>query len=304
VTALADEFPRRLIARVTGWPRSSLYHEPRERADAARLDAAIQNLAGAWPTYGYRRITAMLRRDGWRVNGKRVLRAMARLGLAAKPHPRKPRTTHSDHNFQRFPNRVSELTVAKPDEVWVADITYVKLQRDFVYLAVLMDVFTRQIRGWELSRSLEGHLTIAALDRALRHGTPQIHHSDQGVQYAATDYVERLTAHRVSISMAHVGCPEENGYAERLMRTIKEEEVALSDYQDFADARRQLGTFLDDVYNRKRIHSALGYLTPAEFADDWHEQHNQDLSSESPSRGVRSKRGPATVTPNDSHHKH
>jgi transposase InsO family protein len=214
----------------------------------------------------------MLRRDGWRVNRKRVLRAMHRLGLAAKPHERKPRTTQSDHDFQRFPNRVAELTVAMPDEVWVADITYVKLQRDFVYLAVLMDVFTRQVRGWELSRSLDGSLTLVALDRALRLAKPTIHHSDQGVQYAAHDYVERLRASGVSISMAHVGCPEENGYAERLMRTIKEEEVALSDYQDYADARRQLGTFLDDVYNRKRIHSALGYLTPAEFANYWHSQ--------------------------------
>ncbi len=275
MTALADEFPMRLITRVTGWPRSSLYHEPRERADVAKLDAAIQDLAGAWPTYGYRRITAMLKREGWRVNRKRVLRAMHGLGLAAKPHEHKPRTTQSDHDFQRFPNRVAELTVTKPNGVWVADITYVKLQRDFVYLAVLMDVFTRQVRGWELSRSLDGRLTLNALDRALRHGPPGIHHSDQGVQYAANDYVERLVANRVNISMAAVGCPEENGYAERLMRTIKEEEVALSDYQDFADARRQLGAFLDDVYNRKRIHSALGYLTPAEFADHWHQQRNK-----------------------------
>lgn len=211
----------------------------------------------------------MLRRAGWTVNRKRVLRAMTRLGLAAKPFERKPRTTNSDHEFPRFANLVASLDVSRPDEVWVADITYVKLQREFVYLAVLMDVFTRQIRGWELSRSLDGRLTLAALNRALQRGTPGIHHSDQGVQYAATEYVNRLLVNQVNISMATVGCPEENGYAERLMRTIKEEEVALSDYRDFVEARRQLGTFLDDVYNRKRIHSALGYLTPAEFADQW-----------------------------------
>jgi putative transposase len=269
VTALAADHPTRLIARVTGWPRSSLYHLSRERADAARLDEALGRLAGAWPTYGYRRLTALLRREGWRVNRKRVLRAMKKLGLAAKPFERPPRTTQSDHDFPRFPNRVAELEVARPDDVWVADITYVRLAKDFVYLAVLMDVFTRQIRGWELSRWLDGSLTLAALDRALRRSTPRIHHSDQGVQYAATAYIERLATRRVSISMAKAGCPEENGYAERLMRTIKEEEVALSDYQDFADARRQLGRFLDDVYNRKRIHSALGYLTPAEFAERW-----------------------------------
>jgi putative transposase len=272
VSRLSEEFPGRLITRVTGWPRSSLYHQPRERADEATLEAAIQELAGAWPTCGYRRLTAMLRRSGWRINRKRVLRAMHRLGLAAKPHSRRPRTTQSEHDFQRFANLVAERTVAQPDEVWVADITYVRLSRDFVYLAVLMDVFTRQVRGWELSRSLDGRLTLTALERALREGKPQIHHSDQGVQYAAHEYVERLRSNAVKISMAHVGCPEENGYAERLMRTIKEEEVGLSDYQDFGDARRQLGRFLDEVYNYKRIHSALGYLTPAEFAEQWQTQ--------------------------------
>ena len=132
-----------------------------------------------------------------------------------------------------------------------------------------MDVFTRVIRGWELSRSLDGGLTLAALGRALRRGRPEVHHSDQGVQYAATAYTDRLTAVGAAISMAAVGEPEENGFAERLMRTIKEEEVALTEYRDYADARRQLGRFLDAVYNRKRIHSALGYLTPAEYEQQW-----------------------------------
>jgi transposase InsO family protein len=134
-----------------------------------------------------------------------------------------------------------------------------------VYLAVLMDVFTRVIRGWELGRSLDGGLTLSALGRAVRHGRPEIHHSDQGVQYAATAYVERLAAVGAAVSMAAVGVPEENGSAGRLMRTVKEEEVALTEYRDYDDARRQLGRFLGAVYNRKRIHSALGYLTPAEF---------------------------------------
>jgi putative transposase len=141
-----------------------------------------------------------------------------------------------------------------------------------VYLAVIMGVFTRRIRGWELSRALDGALTLAARKRALRAGAPQIHHSDQGVQHAATEYVARLRGRGVAVSMAAVGQPEENGYAERLMRTIKEEEVALSDYQDFGDARRQLGRFLDAVYNRKRIHSALGCLTPAELERHWRGQ--------------------------------
>jgi len=159
--------------------------------------------------------------------------------------------------------------VVRPDQVWVADITYIRLQRDFVYLAVIMDVFTRSIRGWQLGRSLEQELTLRALNQALQKRTPEIHHSDQGVQYAATDYVQRLQDCRAQISMAAIGEPRENGYAERLMRTIKEEEVALTEYRDFADAWQQLGRFIEAVYNVKRIHSALGYLTPAEFEEQW-----------------------------------
>jgi transposase InsO family protein len=191
------------------------------------------------------------------------------LGLAAEPAKRRVRTTDSDHPFPRYPNLAAELAVTRPDQVWVADITYVRVRVEFVYLAVLMDVFTRCVRGWELGRSLDQALTLAALGRALRRGRPEIHHSDQGVQYAAAEYVRELTAVKAAISMAAVGEPRENGYAERLMRTIKEEEVALTEYHDYADARRQLGRFLDRVYNRKRIHSALGYLTPAEFEHQW-----------------------------------
>jgi transposase InsO family protein len=159
--------------------------------------------------------------------------------------------------------------VGRPDQVWVADITYIRLMNEFIYLSVIMDVFTRCIRGWHLGRSLEQELTLTSLEVALERGRPEIHHSDQGVQYAATAYVEMLIAAGAAISMASVGEPEENGYAERLMRTIKEEEVDLSEYEDFSDALRGLGWFLDDVYNRKRIHSSLGYLTPAEFEQQW-----------------------------------
>jgi len=267
--ALAADYPVRLVCRATGWPRSSLYLQAAVSADEAELRAALARLAGAWPTYGYRRLTAMLRREGRVVNGKRVRRLMAELGLTGKVPARRVRTTDSGHAFPRYPNLVADLVVTRPDQVWVADITFVRLRSGFVYLAVLMDVFTRAIRGWELGRSLDQSLTLAALGRALRGGRPEVHHSDQGVQYAATAYTDRLAEAGAAISMAAVGEPEENGYAERLMRTIKEEEVALTEYEDYADARRQLGRFLDDVYNRKRIHSALGYLTPAEFEQQW-----------------------------------
>lgn len=270
MTALSSEYPVRWLCRLFTCPRAAVYRRAEEAGEEeGRLRAAVLRLAGRWPTYGYRRITALLRRGGWVVNGKRVRRVMRALGLAAEPPPRRVRTTDSDHPFPRHPNLVAGLAVTHPNHVWVADITYVRVRAEFVYLAVVLDVFTRRIRGWHLGRSLDQSLTLAALNRALGGHTPAIHHSDQGVQYAATRYVERLTGRGVAVSMAAVGKPEENGYAERLMRTIKEEEVALTEYADFADARRQLGRFLDAVYNRKRIHSALGYLTPAEFEQQW-----------------------------------
>jgi transposase InsO family protein len=246
---LATAYPVRLICRATGWPRSSLYRRAVPPADEGRLRRAVRRLAGAWPTYGYRRLTAMLRREGWTANRKRVRRVMAELGLRGHRPPRKVRTTDSAHAFPRYVNLVVGLAVARPDQVWVADITYVRVQTEFLYLAVVMDVFTRTVRGWELSRSLDQALTRTALERALRSRCPEIHHSDQGVQYAATAYVERLSGLGVALSMAAAGQPEENGHAERLMRTIKEEEVELTEYRDFADARRQLGRFLDAVYN-------------------------------------------------------
>ncbi len=258
----------RLLCEALDVHRSSLYHEPRPEEDRP-LREALVGLAGEWPTYGYRRLTVMLRRQGHTVNAKRVRRLMGEMGLSGEPPPRRPRTTDSVHGFPRFPNLVESLEVVRPDQVWVSDITYIRLKKEFIYLAVLMDVFGRSIRGWNLGRSLELELTLVALMRALERARPEIHHSDQGVQYAATAYVEALTAVGASISMAAVGEPRENGYAERLMRTIKEEEVDLTEYEDFADALRQLGRFLDEVYNRKRIHSSLGYLTPSEFEQQW-----------------------------------
>ncbi len=270
---LAGSYPIRLLCQLLGVPRSSVYYQAQPVPDAeAMLKAVLLDLAGEWPTYGYRRLTVMMRRLDWPVNAKRVRRWMDELGISGAPPSRSRRTTNSKHAFPRFSNLVQNLEITRPDQVWVADITYIRLRRDFVYLAVLMDVFTRSIRGWHLGRDLDQNLTLAALERALAVTVPTIHHSDQGVQYAATAYVQRLQGLGVTLSMATIGEARENGFAERLIRTIKEEEVYLSDYQDFADALRQIARFLDDVYNIKRIHSALGYLTPREFEEQWREE--------------------------------
>jgi putative transposase len=266
---LADTYPIRLVCRLLGAPRSSVYYVPQPAVDEAMLKTALLDLAAEWPTYGYRRLTQMMKRLGWVVNAKRVRRFMDELNLTGAPPVRKTRTTNSEHAFPRYSNLVKDLKVRRPEQVWVADITYIRLRDEFIYLAVVMDVFTRSIRGWHLGRDLEQGLTLAALERALVVAVPTIHHSDQGVQYAATLYVERLQKLGVKLSMATIGEPRENGFAERLVRTIKEEEVDLSDYRDFAEARSQIGHFIDAVYNVKRIHSSLGYLTPQEFEERW-----------------------------------
>jgi transposase InsO family protein len=276
---LAKSYPLRLVCRLLGVPRSSVYYAPKPPPDETLLANAVLDLCEEWPVFGYRRITWMLRRLDWKVNAKRVRRIMADLGLGGLAPARGVRTTNSAHAFPRYGNLVKDLNIQHPEQVWVADITSVKLPKEFVYLAIVMDVFTRIIRGWHLGRSLDQGLTLAALERALVFGTPRIHHSDQGVQYAATAYVERLQSRGVLLSMAKVGEPRENGYAERLMRTIKEEEVTLSDYRDFAEARRNLEQFIDAIYNVKRIHSSLGYLTPREFEARWQERQAMATTS-------------------------
>lgn len=265
---MAEQYPKAVVCRALGVARSSHYHRPDPSPDS-ELRTALQGVCSDFPCYGYRRAAAELRRRGWVVNRKRVARLMKALNLQAKKAVRKRRTTNSEHSFPRYPNLVELLVVQRPDQVWVADITYIRLGNGFVYLAVVMDVFTRAIRGWHLDRSLDQSLTLTALQKGLQTHCPEIHHSDQGIQYAASAYTDLLQQHGILISMAEAGEPTQNGYAERLMRTIKEEEVDLSDYQDYHDAYRQIGHFLEDVYMRKRVHSSLKYLTPAEFESQW-----------------------------------
>jgi transposase InsO family protein len=266
---MGNAYPKAVVCRVLGTSRSSQYYQPKVMDDS-ELEADIHQVCAQFPRYGYRRVTAELKRRGWQVNHKRIARRMAKLGLQARmPTPRKCRTTDCDHSYPRYPNLVKELQVERPDQVWVADITYIRLHKEFIFLAVVMDVFTRCIRGWHLDRTLDQSLTQEALCKALESHCPEIHHSDQGVQYAAHRYIEILQGHAIQISMAEVGEPTQNGYAERLMRTIKEEEVDLSEYEDYHHAYRQIGQFLEDVYMRKRVHSSLNYLTPAEFEINW-----------------------------------
>jgi len=258
--------PIELGCHLVGLSRSSYYYQS-QRKEEQQLEADIRMVSGKYPTYGTRRVTHQLRRQpyGYVVNRKRIRRIMSKLSLLRPVKRRKYRTTDSNHPYPRYKNLVEGLVITHPDQVWVSDITYIRLGQEFVFLAVVMDVFTRAIRGWALSRALDGELTLTALKLALKQHCPEIHHSDQGVQYAANHYVQLLISHNVQISMAAVGKAEENGYAERLMRTIKEEEVDLSDYRNFEDAHQQIGRFIEDVYMTKRIHSSLGYLTPVEF---------------------------------------
>jgi len=263
-------YPIGQACKLIGLPRSSYYYRSK-KADESQLVADVKEVTGQYILYGTRRVRSQLRRApyGYSINRKRVQRIMRLEGMLRPTKRRKQRTTNSEHPYPRYSNLVKELEIVRPEQVWVADITYIRLGSGYVYLAIVMDVFTRLIRGWGLSKALDQFFTMDALNMALQDHVPEIHHSDQGVQYAAHAYVDRLKEYEVQISMAAVGKAEENGYAERLMRTIKEEEVDLSEYKDYADAHCQIGRFIEDVYNRKRIHSSLGYLTPVEFEAMW-----------------------------------
>jgi len=260
----------KMACDTVGLARSTYYYRSHPREDG-QLGQDIETVAWQFPKYGTRRVSQQLRRApyAYRINRKRTQRIMRQKQLLRSVKRVRYRTTNSAHPYPRYPNLVKNLDITRPEQVWVCDITYIRLAQGFVFLAVIMDVFTRAIRGWNLSRSLDVDLTLAALQRALSVCIPEIHHSDQGVQYASQAYTEVLHQYGIQISMAAQGKAEENGYAERLMRTIKEEEVDLSDYQDYHDAYQQIGRFIEDVYMTKRIHSALGYLTPAEFETAW-----------------------------------
>jgi transposase InsO family protein len=265
------------LCRLFQVPRSSFYYRSTRQVEVHEaVTKTVEEMAGQWPKFGYLGLTGQMRHEkkldpkGKSIGERRVKRALKELGLIRKPTVRKVRTTNSEHSLPRFENLVKDRVATCPDEIWAADITYISLGSGHVYLAVILDLFTRCIRGWHLSRSLEGDLTMIALKKAFDAGhCPKIHHSDQGGQYAAKAYVNLLESKGVLVSMAAVGCPEENGYAERWMRTLKEDHVQMSEYRDFWDAQAQIGMFIEEVYQRKRVHSKLGYLPPAVFEERW-----------------------------------
>lgn len=232
------------------------------------LRDAIQRIALEWPTYGRPRMTAELRRRGWRVGPNRVYRILREDNLLCLRRRKFVRTTNSNHDRPVYPNRAGEMTLTGINQLWVADITYIRLEMEFVYLAVVLDAFSRRVIGWALDRTLEDDLAIAALRMAIQGRTIEpglVHHSDRGIQYASNDYTGLLKDHQIEISMSRKGNPYDNAACESFMKTLKYEEVYRQEYRDLADARRSIERFLEKIYNEKRLHSALGYLPPAEF---------------------------------------
>ncbi len=256
-----------------GLSRSSFHRHwraSRPRAEETALRDKLQRLAIDNKHYGYRRIGALLRREGWSVNHKRVLRLMREDNLLClRRRSFAPATTDSKHSYRIYPSLARRLETTAPNQLWVADITYVRLLEGFAYLAVVLDAHSRRVIGWALADHLKASLTLAALDMALleREVIPDglVHHSDRGVQYASGDYIARLEAHGILPSMSRIACPYDNAMAESFMKTLKTEEVEGRPYRDIAHAESDIASFIKEVYNKTRLHSALRYLSPEEF---------------------------------------
>jgi transposase InsO family protein len=253
--------------------RASYYRQWREttpREEELALRDVLQRLAVAHRHYGYRRLTALVRRDGWAANHKRVLRLMRTDNLLClRRRAFLTANTDSRHGWRVVPNLARGMALTGLDQLWVADLTYLRLEEEFAFLAVVLDAFSRRVIGWAVDVHLKATLALAALHMALAARRPPpgslIHHSDRGVQYACGDYSDLLTAHEIQPSMSRIGSPYDNAKAESFMKTLKQEEVDGRAYRDADEARRSIGPFIEEVYNRQRLHSALAYLAPVEF---------------------------------------
>jgi transposase InsO family protein len=251
--------------------RSSFYRfDPEPKAEDSDMDLrdAIQRIALEMPSYGRPRITAELRRRAWKVNHKRVHRILREDNLLCVRRRKFVVTTNSQHGRRVYPNLARHMVLTGVDQLWIADITYIRLQEEFIYLAVILDAYSRRVIGWALDRNIDDHLTLAALRMALSRRTVRdglVHHSDRGVQYASDDYTQLLKEHGIQISMSRKGNPWDNAACESFMKTLKYEEVYRAEYRDLAEVRASIHQFIERVYNHKRLHSALGYVPPAEF---------------------------------------
>jgi len=265
VTELSEAYSVQLVCEVLDCVRSTYYYESQEKAGDEQLLTEIEKIIMRKPYYGYRRMTHQLKRAGFEVGETRVRRLLRQLEHTCKVGKVRISTTDSKHDLPRHPNRIKHLKITCINQVWVADITYIRLGRQFIYLAVILDAYSRSIRGWHLSRNLDKSLTITALKMALSvHPAPEIHHSDQGGQYATPKYT-KLFPETTQISMSALGRPMENGIVERFIRTFKEEHIDYTEYENFTDAIQQIAYWLEVDYMTERIHSSLDYLTPAEF---------------------------------------
>ena len=245
------------------------------------LRDAIQRVAVEWPSYGRPRMTKELRRRGWEVNPKRVYRLMREDNLLCVRKRKFVVTTDSNHTRKIYPNLARNLILTATDQLWRADITYIRLRDEFVFLAVILDAYSRRVIGWALDRTMEDSLTLTALRMALSRRVVDaglVHHSDRGSQYASNHYTDLLKAHGIQISMSRKGNPWDNAACESFMKTLKYEEVLRNEYRDLADARASIREFLEKIYNQKRLHSALGYVPPAEFEANQKDAATRQLS--------------------------
>jgi len=264
---------------------SSFYYKPRVKSPEdmkaeADLRDRVETICLGFPRYGYRRVTYQLKREGKQVNHKKVLRLMRESDLLCRVRRKWVKTTNSRHRFPRYPNLVKGKTIRCLNQVWLADITYIRIRTGFVYLAAILDAFSRKVIGYAVSTTLDTALTLEALEMAIatrQPGRGVIHHSDRGVQYATGEYVEELRRHGFEISMARTGNPYENALMESFFKTLKYEEVNLCEYESYADVVARLPYFIEEVYNQKRLHSALGYLPPNEFEEALLNQENHEI---------------------------